>query len=183
MIKLIIAVMLMSAIFTNSAWGQEYVVKQGDIIHISVWGEDDLDLEVTINEGGAISYPLIGKVEIAGMTTQEVDDKITGLLKKDYFVNPDVTVAMAVLQFFVTGEVSAPGAYPILGNITPLQAITLAGGFTDFGSHTVKIIRKAGDKAKTIKVNVDSIEGKESGVDEEYIIKPNDVIVVPRSFF
>lgn len=166
----------------NSAYAQEYILKKGDVIRISVWGEEDLDKEVTVDDSGVISYPLIGKVKGEGLSLEELDDKITELLKEDFFVNPDVTVTMAVLQFFITGEVKQPGAYPILGNITPLQAVTLAGGFTDFASHTVKIIRKTEGKVKTIKVNVDAISEEEE-VEEEYILRPNDVIIIPRSFF
>ena len=148
-----------------------------------MWGEDDLDLELKVNQKGMISFPLIGRVEVAGSTLQEADDKITELLAKDYFVNPDVTVEMAIVQFFVTGEVKNPGAYPLLGNITPLQAITMAGGFTDFASHTVQIVRKVDEKTRTIKVNVDSFAHTFSALKDDYMIKPDDVIVVKRSFF
>ena len=120
---------------------------------------------------------------MTGLTVQEVDDKITELLEKDYFVNPDVSVTMSVVQFFITGEVKKPGAYPILGNITPIQAVSLAGGFTDFASHTLRIIRKSEGKTETIKINTDAIPAEEMEVGEEYIMRPNDVIIVPRSFF
>lgn len=162
---------------------QEYVVKNGDILRISVWGEEDLDKELTVTGKGEISYPLIGRIKVTGLTVQEVDDKITELLEKDYFVNPDVSVTMSVVQFFITGEVKKPGAYPILGNITPIQAVSLAGGFTDFASHTLRIIRKSEGKTETIKINTDAIPAEEMEVGEEYIMRPNDVIIVPRSFF
>lgn len=184
MLRYVLLLVFIFSLPSPKAHAQEYVVNGGDILTISVWGEEDMDQELTVNENGDISFPLIGKVKVEGLTLQRVDEEITGLLQKDYFVNPDVTVSMAILQFFITGEVKSPGAYPILGNITPLQAVTLAGGFTDFSSHTVKIIRKEEDRVRTIKVNVDKIDSGGGGeVGEGLIIRPNDVIIIPRSFF
>jgi len=184
MLKYTLLFVFIFSLLTPQAYAQEYIIKGGDMLIISVWGEEDLDQEVTVSENGDISFPLIGKVKVGGLALQQADEEITELLQKDYFVNPDVTVSMAILQFFITGEVRSPGAYPILGNITPLQAITLAGGFTDFSSHTVKIIRKEEDRVRTIKVNVDKMGGGGGEeVDEELIIRPNDVIIIPRSFF
>ena len=176
-------ILCLSSIGATVADATEYALKKGDTISISVWGEPDLAKEADIQDDGTISLPLIGSVEAAGLTLSELDDKITWLLKKDYLVNPDVTVSIPKKQFFITGEVKKPGAYSLVGKIGPLQAVTLAGGFTDFASSRVKIIRQIEGKEREIRVRVDAVADEEGNVRDDYIIKPNDVIIVPRSFF
>jgi polysaccharide export outer membrane protein len=168
---------------TVVAQAAEYTLKKGDVISVSVWGEPDLEKEIDIREDGTVSFPLIGSVEAENLTLKELDDKITWLLKRDYLVNPDVTVSIPQKQFFITGEVKRPGAYTLTGKIGPLQAVTLAGGLTDFASSRVKIIRQEGGKEQIMRVRIDTITDDEGTIQDEYIIRPNDVIIVPRSFF
>jgi len=162
---------------------EEYVLKKGDIVQISAWGEPDLNQTVVIDEQGNISYPLIGTVKAESLILQQLDDKITELLAADYLVNPDITVLIPKQQFFIAGEIKQPGAHPLAGKIGPLQAVTMAGGFTDFASSSIRIIRQIGGREKEIKVNVNSTKDEEGKIKEEYTIRPDDMIIVPRSFF
>jgi len=156
----------------------EYVIEAGDKLHISVWGHQDLEQSVGVRSDGTIRYPLIGSIKAVGYTISEFADRLRIALDKDYIIDPFVTITVETPSFFVIGEVQRPGSYQIEGKIDVLKALTLAGGFTEFGSHNVKIIREGRSGQDVIPVNVDSlIKGASST--EDYYIRPNDVIIVP----
>jgi len=162
---------------------QQYEIRVGDNLHISVWGEDDLDKEVTVDDHGFIIFPLIEKVKAADLTIEELDYRITTLLKKDYLVNPKVSIAILNQQFFIMGEVKTPGSHPLKGKITVRQAVTLAGGFTEFASPRVKILRQREGREDMIAVNVNHLRDRKGQVKSKYYVKHNDVIIVKRSMF
>jgi polysaccharide export outer membrane protein len=162
---------------------KDYVIGAGDVLEISVYEEEDLYKIVRVSGDGSISYPLLGRVEVGGLTVKQVEDKITALLSKDYLVNPQVTIFIREYSHFsVFGEVKKEGRYPLRGNLTVLEAITLAGGLTKIADPThVKIIRTENGEEKTIYVNLKKIT-KGGDRSEDILVKPNDVIVVPESF-
>jgi polysaccharide export outer membrane protein len=156
----------------------EYIIKVGDALYISVWGHEDLEQRVSVRSDGTVRFPLVGEVDAAGYTITEFSDNLREELDRDYIIDPFVNVTVETPTFFVIGEVNSPGQYKIEGNIDVLKAISVAGGFTEFASHKVKIIRKDAFGQDTIMVNVDEImKGRSAGEDAE--IKPNDVIIVP----
>jgi polysaccharide export outer membrane protein len=160
----------------------EYIVKPEDKLSISVWKHEDLSQNIKVAADGTIDFPLIGKVKAAGFTLNELKDKITYLLEKDYLVNPLVTITMEKENLFIYtyGEVKNPGAHTLESQMTLLKAITIAGGLTDFASSIVYVKRKVGEKEQRIKVNINSIIKQESA---DIPLKPDDIVVVPRRFF
>lgn len=129
---------------------EEYIIKSGDKLTISVWKHPDLNEDAKVDTDGNISFPLIGKVEAAGLTLTQLKDRITYFLEKDYIVNPLVTITTERQTFYVYiyGEVKNPGAHSLEGELTVLRAITRAGGLSDFASSVVYIKRKVDNKEK-----------------------------------
>lgn len=148
-----------------------YRLGPGDRIDIRVFGEEDLSISVLIGDSGVLNYPLLGEVQVAGLTVKEVEDQLTARLLGDYLIDPDVTVSVAEYRpVFINGEVNKPGAYPFQPGLTLQKAIALAGGFTE--------------RAARGNITLQSAEGEErkaSGLNA--IIQPGDVITVEQSFF
>ena len=157
-----------------------YTIGAGDVLEISVYEEDDLSKVVRVSEDGYISFPLIGRVKILGLVVNEAEKQIEFLLEKDYLVDAQVTVFVKEYgDIFVFGEVNKPGSYKLEGEMSVLEAITVAGGFTEFANpNSTKVIRVEDGEEKTIKVRVDDIT-KKGDKSKDILLKPNDVIIVP----
>lgn len=158
-----------------------YQLHQGDKLMISVWREDTLQKEVIVLPDGSVTFPLIGRVEVAGLSTPEVEQSITAKLKK-YFPEPIVTVVIVGIdgnRAYVTGKVMHPGSLIINGPITVLQAISLMGGFDKFADESsIKVIRAKPDGQEILPVNYkDIISGKNESTNIQ--LKAGDTLVVP----
>lgn len=158
-----------------------YQLHQGDKVLISVWREDTLQREVVVLPDGSVTFPLIGRVEVAGLSTPEVEQNITIKLKK-YFPEPIVTVVIVGIdgnRAYVTGKVIHPGSLIINGPTTVLQAISMVGGFDKFADESsIKVIRAKPDGQEILPVNYkDIISGK--NVSTNIQLKAGDTLVVP----
>ncbi|MBI5891293.1 MAG: polysaccharide biosynthesis/export family protein [Nitrosomonadales bacterium] len=158
-----------------------YQLHQGDRVLISVWREETLQREVVVLPDGSITFPLIGRVEVAGLSTPEVEQNITVKLKK-YFPEPIVTVVIVGIdgsRAYVTGKVLHPGSLTINGPITVLQAISLVGGLDRFADeNSIKVIRAKPDGQEILPVNYkDILSGK--NVSTNILLKAGDTVVVP----
>jgi polysaccharide export outer membrane protein len=121
-----------------------YTLDSGDKLRIVVFGQDPLSNNYTVDAQGQISMPLIGNVEARGMTTAQLGNAIASRLRQSFIRDPSVAVEVETYRpFFVLGEVTYPGQYPFVPNMTVENAIAIAGGFTPraFRS-TVTITRK-----------------------------------------
>ena len=126
----------------------DYEVGPGDVIEVAVYGNDDLSRIPTVQTNGSISLPLLGEVQVAGLTIAEVQRKITNLLEKDYLVKPQVEVKVRDYNsqyVSVVGEVNSPGRKPIRGRMRLIDVLIEAGGFKPTASGEVMITRTDGD--------------------------------------
>src|SRR5260370_21950926 len=117
-----------------------YKIGPQDVLRIDVWKETEISRSVPVRPDGKISLPLLNDVQAAGLTAMELANNISEGLKK-FITNPQVTVRVTDInsrRVYVTGEATRPGAYPLLPNMTVLQALTSASGFTQF-ARTKKI--------------------------------------------
>lgn len=158
-----------------------YQLHQGDKVLISVWREETLQREVVVLPDGSITFPLIGRVEVAGLDTPEVERRITAKLKV-YLPDPVVTVTIAATdgnRAYVIGKVIRPGSLIISGPTTVLQAISIVGGFDKFADEGgIKVIRSKSDGQEVFPLRYkDIISGKDMSTNIQ--LKAGDTIVVP----
>jgi polysaccharide biosynthesis/export protein len=158
---------------------QPYRIGREDVLDIAVWRDGDLSRTLPVRPDGYISMPMTGDVLAAGKTPTELGDEIKERLKP-YVQEPRVTVILREVnssRVFVTGEVAHPGAYPLRGRVSLIQAIALAGGFTDFAnSDGIVVIRNDGQGGQIPVRYSDLVSPKES---QELFLRPGDTIVVP----
>ncbi|MFA5410665.1 MAG: polysaccharide biosynthesis/export family protein [Candidatus Omnitrophota bacterium] len=166
----------------------KYKLQPSDILNITVHGHPDLTTKTRVTSDGSISFPLVGKVKVEGLTVQELESSLKASLEEKYLVSAPVLIFIEEYhprQVSLVGEVAKPGKYdmPQEKDMTLLEAIAMAGGFTkDALTQKVKIMRTEDSKEKVITVNAKEItlKGKK---EKDIILKPDDVIVVPESFF
>ena len=116
---------------SQSSVNEEYKLGSGDLIKITVFNQEDLSGEYTINGAGKIALPLIGDVETKDLTVKQVEQGIANKLKPDYLLNPRVNVQVLNYRpFYILGEVKGPQSYPYVDGMTYLNAVAIAGGFT-----------------------------------------------------
>ena len=139
-----------------------------------------MTIDVTVRPDGKISFPLIKETQAADFTPKELSDVIFRSLK-EYIYNPHVTVTVTQAnsrKIFLIGNVIRPGSYMLRHDMTVLQALSLAGGFTQFASpRDMKLIRDVGGKQESRSINYYRMI-KDSEVDD-YMLKPGDTIVIP----
>jgi polysaccharide export outer membrane protein len=158
-----------------------YLLRQGDTVMISVWREDALQKQAIVLPDGSITFPLVGRIEVAGLSTSEVERRITAKLK-EYSPEPVVTVVIAGIdgnRAYIMGRVNNPGSFIISGPITVLQAISTAGGFDKFADEGgIKVIRTKSDRQEILPVHYkDIISGRDMTTNIQ--LKAGDTIVVP----
>ena len=151
-----------------------YQLGSGDVISITVFGEDDLKLQkIRLTDAGTISYPVLGELKVLGLTVGELEKVITDGLKGRYLVNPRVSVSVDEYRpFFINGQVERGGGYPFQPGLTVRKAVSLAGGFKERASKDkIFIIRDNDRNSKPVKVSLDTP------------VHPGDIITVEESFF
>jgi polysaccharide biosynthesis/export protein len=160
---------------------EEYKIGAQDVLRIDVWKEAELTRTVPVRPDGKISLPLLNDVQAAGLTPRELSSVITEGLKK--FINsPQVTVTVSEInsrRVYVTGEVSHAGAFPLLPNMTVLQALSSSGGFTQFAkTKAIYVLRiEDGKQVKHAFNYKEVLAGRKQ--EENIALEPGDVIVVP----
>ena len=165
---------------TNSV-DRSYVIGPGDILKISVWKEEGMELEVLVLPDGEITFPLAGQIKAGGMTTKALSDELVRKLKK-YIPNPSVTVSVLKSvsnKIYVIGKVNRPGEFTATGYMDVLQALTMAGGLTPYAdSDEIKIIRRTESGTMMKLFDYDEVVSGER-LDMNIILKAGDTVVVP----
>jgi polysaccharide biosynthesis/export protein len=161
---------------------QEYRIGNGDILEIVTWKEPDFSrTEILVRLDGKISFPLLDDIQAAGRTPAELKNAIQSGLKA-YVADPHVTVTIrdaGSQRFYILGEVARTGEYPIVKDLTVLQAFALAGGFTEWASkREIILFRREGDKENVIQVNYRDIV-RDKSFKQNVMIQANDTIIVP----
>jgi polysaccharide export outer membrane protein len=183
------AVMLLATACASSKAGDrpaerpdvgEYRIGREDVLEVVVWHEPELTRVVPVRPDGRISLPLAGEVEAAGKTPAELQ---AGLTKALAPYIQDTAIAVLVREIngsrvFVLGEVTRPGAFPLRGALTVMQAIALAGGRSEFAKDEVVWLRQdAGGKTDRVSLSFDElVKGEAAGA---LWLKSGDVLYVP----
>lgn len=194
--KLAIGMLLLVSMFTVLAAAQSkpeqpatpkaatddpaYIIGPEDTLNINVWKEQELTGQVPVRPDGKISLPLLNDVQAAGLTPMQLATDISQKLKK-YVSEPQVTVTVTNIQskrIFLVGELKA-GAFPLLPDMTVLQALSAAGCCSEF-ANTKKIYVLRTENGKQIKYPFNFKEAlKGNHPEQNILLKPGDTIVVP----
>ncbi len=158
-----------------------YVIGPQDVLDIDVWKETELTRSVPVRPDGKISLPLLNDVQAAGLTPTQLSEKITTALKK-FITDPQVTVIVTQInsqRVYILGEMVRPGAYPLLPGMTVLQALSSAGGFTQFANmKKIYVLRGEGGKQEKFPFNYkEVVKGKSP--EQNIVLMAGDQIVVP----
>jgi len=159
----------------------EYVIGPQDVLNIDVWKEPEISRTVPVRPDGKISLPLLNDIQASGLTALQLGKAIhDGLIK--FLTSPEVTVTVTAInsrRVYITGEVARAGALPLLPNMTVLQALSSAGGFTQFAKlKSIYILRNEGGKQVKLPFNYkEVVKGKNQ--EENILLQSGDVIVVP----
>ena len=171
----------------SGAANTPYTIGIDDILEITVIQPDKISNTVTVSPDGTISFPYIGSVRVKELTLAQVQEEIQARLADGFMKYPVVYVSLVQSRsrkFFVYGEVMKPGTHILENNTTILRAISMAGGFTKYGSSSrVKMLRpkKNGPGYDTIKVNIKAVMDGNAGADK--LLEPGDIIVVSEGVF
>lgn len=152
---------------------EQYKVGSGDLLKITIFNQEELSGEYSINGTGQIALPLIGDINTKDLTVKQVEQGIANKLKPDYLLNPRVNVQVLNYRpFYILGEVKEPQSYPYVDGMTYLNAVAIAGGFTYRAKEDhVMVVRMKDPKKTQIRLNMDER------------VMPGDVIHIEERFF
>ena len=161
----------------------DYIIGPEDVIEVSVWKSPDLSTTIMVRPDGMISLPLIGDIQASSHTAKELKEEIAQKLT-EYKQDPIVSIIVKEANsqaIYVTGEVARPGKYPLRSETTIVQAITLAGGFTQWADKDqIVIIRKSPMNPEgnrfTLKYS-DIVSGK--NMKANILLKAGDTVIIP----
>ncbi len=159
----------------------QYRIGPKDLLLIKVFQVPELNTEVRVGEDGTITLPLLGKIKVQGLTRYELENKIATLLEKKYVNNPQVTIFIKEYRSqtaLVMGAIKKPGAYEVVGKMTILQLIAMAGGITNEAQDRIIVLRQRGKMQASIVIPIEALLIKgETKYNIE--ILPGDVINIP----
>ena len=163
----------------------DYVIGADDVLIVMFRREKDMSAEVIVRPDGKITLPLINDIQAAGLTTDQLRDKVTEQAAR-FVESPTVTVIVKQInsrRVFITGQVMKPGPYPIADRMTVMQLISTAGGLTEYAKKKdIVILRepagRPGSKPTAFKFNYDDVR-KLKNLASNIELKPGDTVIVP----
>lgn len=174
LVRLCGAVAIMMIGVATASAQDVYRLGSGDEIRVSVYGEESLSGEFTVDGSGSVSLPLIGDLIADGKSIREMEQTIVAELKDGYLVNPQVSIEVLNYRpFYILGEVGSPGRYPYANGITVTNAVAMAGGYTYRARQGRAEIERQTQEGTQINDDADG----------STIVMPGDVITIPERFF
>lgn len=184
LLMLFFSLLLPQMSFAQSS--KEYRLGSGDVLEIKVFGEDELSRTVRVSGDGLISYPLIGRLKVDGLTALEVADRVTQMLARDYLVNPQVSVNISQFvsrQVQILGAVKAPGTYNLTGRTTVTALLARAGGISEQGGKTLLLVRegeKPGEFQAPLRIDAYALLNR-GDRSQDLDSQGGDVLFVPKA--
>lgn len=171
------------AVARRAPSARDYRIGPDDLLEIQVFGVDQLTRTVRVNSRGLVSLPLIGTLELGGLTAQQAEALIVAKLAESYLQDPQVSLFIKEYtsqRVTIEGAVNRPGVYPLRGPTTLLQSLALAGGQANLSDMTEVMIFRADStgKRETLVYDVDRIR---AGASSDPAVVNDDLIVVNRS--
>lgn len=170
-----------SAQTINDGDNKLYLIQPGDLLEISVWREDYLEREVAVQPDGRISFPLVGVLDAAGNSVEQVQIDVAARLAQ-FIPDPVVTVSIKEIRgnrIYILGQVQNPGQFIMNPRIDVMQALALAGGTTPFAElNDIKILRRTANRQTLIEFRyADMARGR--NLEQNIVLQSGDVIIVP----
>lgn len=172
----------------STARAQDYVIGPRDLLKITVWGHDDLSSEYSVDQGGFVAFPLVGRVKASGLTTKELATRLAEVLEKDYLVNPQVIILVKEYlskKVHVFGQAERPGLFYLTGPTTLLEVLSKAGGLSKSAGKQIVLVRHqrpvdGGPNGRTLlRLNLDKIQAGDAV--ENILLEDEDTIFVPKA--
>jgi polysaccharide export outer membrane protein len=158
-----------------------YSIAPEDVLTIDVWKEPEISRTVPVRRDGKISLPLLKDLQAAGLTPTQLGAEIVEKLRAT-IVHPQVTVIvaqMSSLRIYILGQVTRGGAYPLVPDMTVMQALSVAGGFTPYANvKKIHVIRSENGTEKMFPLNYKEVSSGRK-TEQNIHLKPGDTIVVP----
>lgn len=159
-----------------------YQLRHGDALTVSVWKEDALRMEVRVLPDGSITFPLAGRVEVAGLTSSQAEERIAEKIKK--FI-PEAVVTVAVTgidgsRVYVLGKVTQPGPVTLMSpSTTVLQVLSQARGLDRFAEgNAIRVLRQSKGSSSVLPVRYDDLM-RGNALETNVVLQPGDTILVP----
>jgi len=168
-----LVLLLSLALQCDSGMAEPYAYRlgPGDEIQIQVYDENDLSMRLRVDESGTFNYPYLGTVTANGRTVVELEKRLIAGLLEDVLVKPNVNVSITSYRnFYIGGEVKKPGGYPYQPGLTILQAMTVAGGPTEWASSSKFRILKEG-ASEAVPAN------------KKTLVRPGDTVTILEGIF
>jgi polysaccharide export outer membrane protein len=159
---------------TTASIEQTYRLGAGDKVQVNVFGQPDLSGDFVVDGTGFVQLPLIGQVKAAGLSIREFETEVANALRNgQYLKDPRVSVEVVNYRpFYIIGEVNKPGEYPYVNDMSVLNAIALAGGYTFRADDSIVYIRRNGEPKEN-----------KYPADQNTRVAPGDIIRVGERFF
>ena len=161
--------------------GEPYRLRAGDTVLVTVWREETLQKEVRVLPDGSITFPLVGRVSVSGLSTPEVEQRVTDKLQQ-FITDPEVAVVITGIdgnRVFVLGKVKQPGPVVLTGPMSVLQVLSLAGGLDTFAdANAIRVLRTTDSGNQLLPVRYNDLVGGKN-LDTNVQLRPGDTILVP----
>jgi protein involved in polysaccharide export with SLBB domain len=152
----------------------DYRLGPNDRLRVTVFGQPTLTGEYMLDGNGVLAFPLIGNVGAGGMTTQDLQRSIAGKLHPEYLANPSISIEVTNRRpFYVLGEVQKPGNFPYVTDMTALNAVAMAGGYTYRARKSQFYIKRLDSSGRMVRVVARA----------ETILQPGDTLEVNERYF
>ena len=192
----LLAVVIVGLLSAGAAGAQQnaYVIGAQDVLNVSVYDQPELTGKFSVEADGSVTFPLVGRLQVGGLTLRNAEDLLRQKLADGYLQNPQVSLSMDEYKsqrVFVMGEVRAPGAYQLTGDMTIIEAIARAGSTTPAAADEAMIVRpKEGvqgsgpvlptDKDSTI-IRINLREIQEGALSQNVTLRDGDTLVVQKA--
>ena len=161
----------------------DYRISPNDLMEFNVFGVPDMKRDVRVNASGQVSLPLIGPVQVAGLTSQAAEQLIATKYREKYLRDPQVSLFIkefTTQRVAIEGAVIKPGIYPVSGQLTLLRALALSGGFAPYANINQIVVYRSGARGEREQFTYD-LDKVRAGQEKDPDIRSDDVIVVQRN--
>jgi len=166
---------------SSTALPSGYLIGPADVLSIVFWRDKDMSADVIVRPDGKISLPLLDEIQAAGLTPEQLRAHLTAAAAK-YVEEPNATVVVKEIhsrRVFITGNVAKPGTYDLVGDLTVLQLIAMAGGLQEYAdAKGIVVLRTENGRQQSHKFNYKDVI-RQKHVEQNMVLKPGDTVVVP----